>query len=199
MALDLTAIRRALNQHRPRTIHSDHQRAAVAAVLRGAERPELLLIERSARAGDPWSGQMAFPGGRAEPGESELETARRETREEVGLDLERARLLGRLDDQQGRPRQPSGALVISAFVFELGAEPAEPLVTSAEVESALWVPVADLLLPERQVEYRYPQAPGASFPGVLVGEPGRHVVWGLTYRFVSRFFEVLGRAFPPRA
>ena len=60
-------------------------RAAVALVLReNAGDPEILLIRRAERKGDPWSGHMAFPGGREDArDESLLETALRETREEL--------------------------------------------------------------------------------------------------------------------
>ena len=84
--------------------------ASVAVVLReqgpGAE---LLFIERAKHEGDPWSGQMAFPGGRVDAGDtSERHTAQRETFEEVGLSLQEAEYLGRLDDQEGRPSGPAG-------------------------------------------------------------------------------------------
>src|SRR6478752_6570976 len=70
--------------------------AAVAAVL--VPSPDaVLLIRRAERAGDPWSGHMALPGGRREPEDADLvETARRETFEEVGLQLARSDLLGGL-------------------------------------------------------------------------------------------------------
>ncbi|MCA9639821.1 MAG: NUDIX domain-containing protein, partial [Myxococcales bacterium] len=70
--------------------------AAVAAVLRPTDADtEVLLIRRAEHEGDPWSGHMAFPGGRHDPTDPDLlTTARRETLEEVGLDLSRrARLL----------------------------------------------------------------------------------------------------------
>jgi len=56
------------------------RRAAVALILRdGAAGIELLFIRRAEHPMDPWSGQMAFPGGRAEPGDRDLEaTAVRE-------------------------------------------------------------------------------------------------------------------------
>jgi 8-oxo-dGTP pyrophosphatase MutT (NUDIX family) len=85
------------------------RRAAVALVLRvpvGAAGPELLLVKRAEYPGDPWSGHVAFPGGRAEPDDaSPWHTAARETWEETGLDLLAAgRLLGTLDELY--PRTP---------------------------------------------------------------------------------------------
>jgi 8-oxo-dGTP pyrophosphatase MutT (NUDIX family) len=86
---------------------SDTRLAAVAAVLRVTDQPELLFIKRAEAVGDPWSGHMAFPGGRHEPGDrSLLETAWRETREEIAIDLHAdGQLLGVLDDLA--PRSPS--------------------------------------------------------------------------------------------
>ena len=75
--------------------------AAIAVTLRMGERePELLLIKRSEHEGDPWSGHVACPGGRREPGDADLAaTAMRETLEETGIDLARVgRVLGTLDD-----------------------------------------------------------------------------------------------------
>jgi 8-oxo-dGTP pyrophosphatase MutT (NUDIX family) len=82
--------------------------------------PEVLLIERARREGDPWSGHMAFPGGRVEiSDESVQRAAERETFEEVGIDLAGAELLGRLDDLEGRDSGRTLPLVISAFVYHV--------------------------------------------------------------------------------
>ena len=86
--------------------------AAVAILLRlGPSRePEVFFIQRAEYEGDPWSGHIAFPGGRAEPDdESLMHTAMRETYEETGFDLEiRSEMIGILDDctraRQGFPR-----------------------------------------------------------------------------------------------
>ena len=48
---------------------------------------EVLYIRRSLNPTDRWSGDLAFPGGKANPGENDRETCERETMEEVGLDL----------------------------------------------------------------------------------------------------------------
>ena len=70
--------------------------AAVAIALRdGDDGLEALFIHRAVRVGDTWSGQIAFPGGRREPGDADLlATAIRETLEEIGVDLSGAERLG---------------------------------------------------------------------------------------------------------
>ena len=95
----LDEIRAGLHAHVPREL-TGRRRAAVAVALHDAsDGPEALFIERAERFGDPWSGQMAFPGGRVDPGDSgPRAAAERETLEEVGVDLSGAELLGRLGD-----------------------------------------------------------------------------------------------------
>ena len=170
--------------------------ASVAMVLRDDPGgPSLLFIERARREGDPWSGHMAFPGGRVDPDDTNAQrAAERETEEEVGLSLAGAELLGRLDDRQGNPASHP-ALVISAFVYAVGEPPS--LVPNHEVEQAFWFPVRELLSPARHVPYTA-QHRELEFPGILVGEPDRHVVWGLTYSFLEGFFSVLGQPLPDR-
>lgn len=195
--LDVDQVRAALAAREPKQIEDPARpRAAVAMVLRAVARdPEVLLIERARHPLDPWSGHMAFPGGRVDPGDPHPRAAaERETAEEVGLSLAGAELLGRLDDIEGRHAGRTLPLVISAFVYHAPGMPAE-LVLNHEVESALWFPLRRLVDPEHHVEYPTPQG---GYPGILVGEPGRHVVWGLTYRFLELFFDSLGHPFTHR-
>jgi len=172
-------------------------RAAVAMILRERDaRTEVLFIERAAREGDPWSGHMAFPGGRVEPIDAGTrQAAERETLEEVGVSLAKAAYLGRLDDLEGRPRRDDG-MVISAHVYH--ATLPEPLVPNYEVQDAFWFPLAGLLDRERHVTYPHATYGGKQLPGILVGEPDRHIVWGLTYRFLDVFLSVIGRPLPDK-
>ena len=104
----LRHIRDRLNAHEPAMpeIGPRTRQAAVAAVLRpGLDDTEVLLIRRAERPGDPWSGQMAFPGGHLEDDDPHLaHTAMRETAEEVGLDLADDALIGALAPIRANPR-----------------------------------------------------------------------------------------------
>jgi hypothetical protein len=85
-------------------------------------------------------------------------------------------------------------MVISAFVYHLDRH--DPLALNYEVQEALWLPVDDLRDPARHVDYAWPRFPGRTLPGIVVGDPERHVVWGLTYRFLEGFFETLQAPLP---
>jgi 8-oxo-dGTP pyrophosphatase MutT (NUDIX family) len=196
--LSVDDVRRALVGREPVLLESGlRQRAAVAIVLTdNASSLDLLLIERSQRAGDPWSGHMAFPGGRVDVGDATARAAaERETLEEVGLPLAGSELLGRLDDLPGLP-VPSD-FAVSAFVFFASAP--GPLALNHEVRDAFWFPLAALSDRERQIDHPADVESDRLFPGILVDEPRRRVVWGLTYRFLDRFLSVLGQPLPERS
>jgi len=162
-------------------------RAAVALILRkGADGPEILLIQRASRDGDPWSGQMAFPGGKAEPQDESLEqTARRETGEEVGADLaKQIELLGSLADLDAMARGKRTGLIITPFVYWISGEAGLTL-APAEVAEAIWVPLLPLMREEANSTYLYRHR------GMDLQLPAYEVkgktVWGLTYQMLSRF------------
>jgi 8-oxo-dGTP pyrophosphatase MutT (NUDIX family) len=191
-ALDLATIAARLaaverSPHRP----SEGPCAAVAAILRErAAGAEVLLIRRAERPGDPWSGHMAFPGGRREEGDRDLyATAIRETREEVGIDLDaHGALLGRLADRDAMVRSRRTGLMITPFVFALERE--VPLVFDPdEVAEALWAPLAALARGEGAGTLPYTHD-GQALELPCWNVQGR-VVWGLTYGMLQALFEVL--------
>jgi len=155
----------------------------VAVVLSEAVDPALVLIRRKVRAADPWSGQMAFPGGYRAHGSEPLEdTARRETLEETGLDLSTlGRLHGALDDVS--PRTPFlPPLVVRPYLFTVAA--VSPLHAGDEADAALWIPVRELFDPTRQTLFSLPLPEGVrQFPAIAVGE---HLIWGLTERVLRQ-------------
>lgn len=166
------------------------RRAAVAILLRYGTtgEPEMFFIQRAEYEGDPWSGHIAFPGGRAEEADRSLvDTAMRETLEETGIDLRGvSELIGVLDDLHPRTiRLP--AVVVRPFVF-LVEDVGEP-VLSSEVAGAFWVPLSVLL--DRSVwRDTTVKAGNAEFSRFAFHHEG-YVVWGMTERILSGLLELL--------
>jgi 8-oxo-dGTP pyrophosphatase MutT (NUDIX family) len=190
-------LRERLGAHEPDQADlPSESHAAVAVVFReGTHSVEVLLIERAEREGDPWSGHMAFPGGRMEPeDDSTRGAAQRETYEEVGVDLANAEYLGQLDDIIGNPSSRP-TLVVAAHAFYIARDQSFTI-DREEVQMAFWFPLADMLEESRSVDYTIVERPDMRFPGILVGIPDRHVVWGMTYRFLENLLRVLGHSIP---
>jgi 8-oxo-dGTP pyrophosphatase MutT (NUDIX family) len=184
-------VRLALDGHAAEVVAEPvSSRAAVALILRdGPGGLELLFIRRAEHDGDPWSGQMAFPGGRAEPDDLDpRSTAVRETCEEIGVDLALAgEYLGPLDEVRAMARMRPMDLAIQPFVFHL-REPAA-LVLSAEVSGVHWLPL-DELLGDRwlsTMEYVW-QGATLTFPCLRYEDL---VIWGLTFRMFTSFRDLV--------
>lgn len=200
MTVPVAVIRTALAGRAPVQVPRGvaDREAAVAAVFReGPMGAEVLLIRRATQPGDPWSGQMAFPGGRHDASDPDLlHTAIREAKEEVGLGLDPdTQLLGRLDDLPAVARGKPVGLVITPFVFVIEGQ---PLLTPCdrEVDAILWTPVAPLVRGERDttVAWEHGQA-RLRMPGFDVGGD---VVWGLTHRMLVGLFGLLDVGPGPR-
>ena len=160
----------------------------MAAVLRVVDgEPEVLFIKRAELERDPWSGHMAFPGGRLEAGDASLEvTAVRETQEELALDLTQGRMLGRLDDLAPRNRSLP-PIIIRPFVAIV--EPDVMFTPSAEVAATFWVPLTRLRHESSKAEYVVEMNGNrASFPAFRVEQ---HIVWGLTERIVRQLLALV--------
>lgn len=183
------SIRSRLESHTPEFIMPEACRqAAVALILCNlSSSPGMFFIERARNEKDPWSGQIAFPGGNRDPGDNNvLSTAIRETREEVGIQLDHNCLIGRIDDQQGRSNYQIIPLVISCFVFQL--DPIQDVTNNHEVADSFWIDLDHLLNPDHRIEYQTPYA-DEPYPGVQLDS--QRVLWGLTYRFVQMFMETI--------
>jgi len=193
-AVDFEQLERALAARAPHreALPEGAVRAAVALVLAAApEGTELLLIRRAVRAGDPWSGHMALPGGRSDPRDRDLaDTARRETGEETGVRLgpRGAGLLGELDDlRPTRSRRPR--IVVRPFVFGLPERPPVSI-DAGEVAYHRWVPLAQLARSRGRERVLH----GAELVEVPGFRLGADFVWGMTHRILDPFLELLAEA-----
>ncbi len=190
---DIARLRERIARHQPVEVDEPGvRRAAVALILRlGAplDEPEIFFIQRAQYATDPWSGQVAFPGGREEPGdESLVHTAARETFEETAIDIERdGEVIGQLDDLRPRTvRLPD--VSVRPYVVLIG-EHSNP-VLSDEVAASFWVPL-NTLRDDRGWRDTIVTAGGQEFTRRAFHHSG-FVVWGMTERIVSGFLELLG-------
>ena len=133
---------------------------------------------------------MAFPGGRVEPEDVDLQaTAMRETIEEVGLDLSGAQLLGRLDDNVSPSRRAAPPkLVISAFVFAIN-DPAPLLTPNREVAAVHWLGLQRFVEREARGTMAFEwNGRDVTLPEVRL--EGTHI-WGLTLRIIDDLCERL--------
>lgn len=169
------------------------QCAAVAAILRETEAgASVLLIRRATRKRDPWSGHMALPGGHREREDADLvQTAIREAREEVSLDLARdGELLARLAGVRPSAAGQTARLRIVPLVFALPAR-CQPTPNPREVEEIVWASLAHLLSPRSSSSHTHHAGRQRHcFPAFDV--QGR-VVWGLTYRILQELLGVVRR------
>lgn len=167
--------------------------AAVAMVRARGERESVLLIRRTEREGDPWSGHWSFPGGRRDPEDPDLlHTALRELEEECGIRLGREQLEAALEPASAG-RKMGHRVLVAPFVFSVDRElPA--LADPAEAAEAVWIPVDVLRDPARHALRPVPGMPAdMPFPGIdLNGVP----LWGFTYRLLMEWLGASGIAEP---
>ena len=186
----LPGIARRLRDRSPKVVDLPNARRAAVAVTLAPKGGELslLLIRRADHEGDPWSGQMAFPGGHRDSTDASLrETAIRETREEVGVHLDQGgEFIARLDDVQGQARGKALGMVVTPFAFSLD-QTRTPTIDESEVAEAIWVPLH--VFREEAFHGTTPIHRGdfrADFPAFLYEG---HAVWGMTYRMIRDFLE----------
>ena len=150
---------------------------------------EALFVRRADVDGDPWSGHMALPGGREDPEDVDLlETARRETLEETGVELERKSYLGRLDEIPPVTRRvPS----ISVTPFVAWASEDTRVRINHELSGHVWIPVRELREPRNRGSYDRPGHPGETYPTI---DYTGHTIWGLTFRVVEQFLALAPRS-----
>ena len=166
-------------------------RAAVAIIYRDSDRlggqRELLFMERARRPGDPWSGDMSFPGGRMHVDDpTPRAAAERETHEETGMDLgQYGTFEQRLSDRLTRQHHRWRPMVITPYVYAWQGN--DEVVLNHEVKSLVWIPLAHLAAPEHQsvMVWRSPlgrvRVPCCRYQG--------YCIWGLSYSMLREYLK----------
>lgn len=145
----------------------------------------LVFIQRPNYVG-VHAGQISLPGGKREPGDSDLtETALRESKEEIGINPDDVRILGKLSDLY----IPPSRFLVSPFV---GYSPTRPdfIKDPSEVDEIIEVKVKDLFSEHVLKMTRHKVG-----LGIIIKVPAfvvkGHVIWGATAMILSEFKEVI--------
>lgn len=183
----LTELRRLLAGRPALDIHApEYRRAAVLIpLIRNRDHWSILFTRRADHLA-AHSGQIAFPGGGVESGESLGDAAIREAQEEVGIQAADVELIGRLDDLVTN----SGYLV-APFAGVIH-EPIEYVMQESEVVEVFEVPINALLDPA-QPEVRYVTYRDRKYPAYYYVH-GPYEIWGLTGRMLKSFLDVVWQA-----
>lgn len=184
--MDLSRLSSILRMERPRPL-GGYVWAGVAVVINECN-DSVLIGKRTSNPGDPWSGDASLPGGHYRPQDEDLvDTAIRETREEMGLDLEvMGRFLGTMD-----PESPGNVSIkVVPSVFTLKSCSVELRINTREFVKAIWLPLEEV--PRRAVLTRIK---GMSRYAVIIDDV---IVWGLTYRILCKLVKALLGLEPPR-
>ena len=155
--------------------NEDEVSASVALVLRSEKSRDILLLKRAEIDGDPWSGDIAFPGGKKSVLDTNLkETVLRETFEETGINLSNADYLGNLPQVFSRVQTDVGVLPMVFFI-----EDNQTITLSNEHTDYRWIPLSEI--DKSKTSIRIKNREETVF---LVDD---YLVWGLTFRILKAF------------
>ena len=172
----------------------DFVHAAVMMILGGSpDSLSMLFIKRPESDIDAFSGHMAFPGGKMkEEDRNKLDTAIRETYEEVGVDLYTSgRVIGELDDIN--PNNPRANNYIVTPYLSMLKEEVLIRPNLYEVEAAVWVPMKHLK-DERNFKIRFRERNGKLVEDYVYSFE-QYIIWGMTGRILHRFLSFSSHLF----
>ena len=151
----------------------------------GPSGPDLLLTERN-RTMRSHPGQVSFPGGSLDPGETPREAALREAQEETGLDPRGVDIFAELPELW---LPPSNFAVTPLLAWWREPSPVS-VVSPDEVHAIYRVPLRELVEPTHRINVRHPS--GFTGPGFMIGDDKDVILWGFTAGIISRLFDFLG-------
>lgn len=189
------ALRTNLISHSSQDQFHSLPKAAVCMILRPDKTKqglEVLLVKRKVSESDPWSGHMAFPGGRAKESDGELlNTARREVIEETGIDIGKFELLGSLDDVL--PGNKS--LCVTPFVT-LASESIEVIIDGREITDHVWIPL-DFFMDKKNSAPMSAERFGYDRTVTSFSYGESYLVWGMTLRIIDELISRITQSINP--
>lgn len=157
--------------------------AVLAPTTDGGDGLEVLITKRSMDLSSH-RGELSFPGGRLDPGESFQQAALREAYEEVGLASHDVDVIARLD--------PLATIVSNSFIVPLVAvadHRLEVRPATDEVDAVMWVPIATLADPHRYREERWRR--GDKTRPIFFIELDGETLWGATARMMHQLLRII--------
>jgi 8-oxo-dGTP pyrophosphatase MutT (NUDIX family) len=188
----LENIRQQLMNRTPLLAEGTGRHAAVALILRQhGNQLQMMIIRRAQHESDPWSGDLAFPGGKVDPGDATAKAAaERETLEEVGLDLSAVEYLGQLDDL------PGAFLPVRVSCFAYFLPNPVNFRLNHEVADYQWLPLERFHEQERHSRMAFPFRGRTTTQPVVDLIDEAPVLWGITHRLITQFFDLVEKPMP---
>jgi 8-oxo-dGTP pyrophosphatase MutT (NUDIX family) len=152
----------------------------------GAEGPDIVYTERS-HTMRSHPGQVSFPGGSLDPGETVDEAALREAWEEAGIDPESVTIIGHLPELYLPPSHHAVTPVLGWWSDPRELTPA----SDEEVHAVYRVTLAELADPEHRIVVTSPRH-GWKSPGFMIGPDKDVILWGFTGGITERFLSYVG-------
>lgn len=162
--------------------------AVLIPIVKDQNEWKLLFIKRTLHPDDRHSGQIAFPGGRADQVDQDLlYTALREAEEEIGIDPGDIEILG-----SSCPITTVTNYWITPFIGIL-PWPYPLKISMDEVQKTILIPITWLNDPEhrQQKSWQSPYHPGVDLPVIFFDEYNGEVLWGATAQIVVDFLEII--------
>lgn len=150
--------------------------AAVAIVFENFS--HVLLVKRKYREDDPWSGQVAFPGGKWRDSDKSLvDTALRELEEETGLSRQAVEVVGPMSVVS-----PANAPWLKVKPVLCRAVQHREVHPGPEIEKVFWAPLNQLSKKTVKVYSKYLQKEIETLAYFYGGE----IIWGMTARLLDK-------------
>ncbi len=154
--------------------------AAVAILVRPLKNDlEFFLVKRAEVDDDPWSGDMAFPGGKKSlQDETLIATAEREVQEETSIDLTGKNVIGFMKPVYSAVRK---TLAVQPVVYRYDEDPQVTL--NYELTKYLWAPLSEIKQGKTHAVVKGWEGPVYQVQG--------ETVWGLTYRMLENILKLM--------